>query len=182
MSTFEYNDLFVLSQDSGRYHVYTFDIVNSKKMDAEVRKIAQEKLIKLMMSIYQLIGEIQEKLGIQILVFDDDFVTYDSGLPLNGFGMKREPFLIGDTFGFTIYRDTLDNDTILSMYEYFRNKLDIDFDLHISDGYYETNDYGEAGTKYFRGYCIDLLSNFHKEKNVTTINKLKKRIIKPDSN
>lgn len=45
MSTFEYNDLFVLSQDSGRYHVYTFDIVNSKKMDAEVRKIAQEKLI-----------------------------------------------------------------------------------------------------------------------------------------
>ena len=83
MSTFEYNDLFVLSQDSGRYHVYTFDI---------------------------------------------------------------------------------------------------DFDLHISDGYYETNDYGEAGTRYFRGYCIDLLSNFHKEKNVTNINKLKKRIIKPDSN
>lgn len=145
MSTFEYNDLFVLSQDSGRYHVYTFDIVNSKKMDAEARKIAQEKLIKLMMSIYQLIGEIQEKLRIQILVFDDNFVTYDSGLHLNGFCMKREPFLMGDTFCFTI-------------------------------------DYGEAGTKYFRGYCIDLLSNFHKEKNVTTINKLKKRIIKPDSN
>ena len=46
MSTFEYNDSFVLSQDSGRYHVYTFDIVNSKKMDAEVRKIAQEKINK----------------------------------------------------------------------------------------------------------------------------------------
>lgn len=182
MATSEYNDLFLLCQETGKYHMFTFDIVNSKKMDNLTRKIAQEKLIDLMRSIYQVIFEIQEKTGKQILVFEEDFVTFDSNLPLKGFGMKREPFLIGDTFGFTIYRDSLDKDVVLSIYEYFRVSLNIDFDLHINDGYYETNDYSEGNTKYFRGYCLDALSNFHKDKNVKEINKLRKRLQIPNSN
>ena len=81
MATIEYNDLFLLCQDTAIYHMFTFDIVGSKKMDGNTRKIAQEKIIKLMRSIYQVIYEIQEKTGKRILVFDDDFVTSDSGLP-----------------------------------------------------------------------------------------------------
>ena len=57
--------------------------------------------------------------------------------------MKQEPFKIGDMFGFTIYRDSLDKDTILSIYEYFKCSLDIDFEYHLADGYYETNNYEE---------------------------------------
>lgn len=182
MSTFEYNDLFLLCQQTGKYHMFTFDIVNSMEMDNMSRKIAQEKTIKLMKSMYQAIFEIQEKTGRQILVFEDDFVSFDSNLPLVGFGMKREPFLIGDTFGFTIYRDSLDKDTILNIYKHFKNSLNIDFEFHISDGYYETNDYDEGHTKYFRGYCVDLLSNFHKDRTVASINILRKRLEIPDSN
>ena len=182
MATIEYNDLFLLCQDTGIYHMFTFDIVGSKKMDGNTRKIAQEKIIKLMRSIYQVIYEIQEKTGKRILVFDDDFVTFDSGLPVKGFGMKQEPFLFGDTFGFTIYRDSLDKDVILNIYEYFRVGLNIDFELHINDGYYEPNDYGEGNKKYFRGYCCDLLANYHKEMYIQDINRLRKQLEKLDSN
>ena len=96
--------------------------------------------------------------------------------------MKQEPFLFGDTFGFTIYRDSLDKDVILSIYEYFRVALNIDFELHINDGYYETNDYGEGNKKYFRGYCCDLLANYHKEMYIQDINRLRKQLEKLDSN
>lgn len=176
MSTLEYNDLYLLCQDTGRYHMFVFDIVDSKKMDSETRYNAQIKMIKLMKSIYAVIQEIQEKTGKQILVFEDQFVDYDSKIPSCGFGMKVEPFLIGDIFGFTIYRDSLDKDIIMSIYEYFRISLDIDFDFHIADGYYETNDYGEGGTKYFRGYCMDLLSNFHKKTNIDSLNQACKKL------
>lgn len=180
MSTFEYNDMFLLCQDTGRYHVYSFDIEHSKKMDSKTRCDAQIKLIKLMKSIYSILEEIQEKTGKKILVFEDEFVTFDSGLPVHGFGMKQEPYLFGDTFGFTIYRDSLDKDIILSIYEYFRNSLGIDFDIHLADAYYETNDYGEGSNKYFRGYCIDLLSDLHKEHVQEDLNRLRKELKIPN--
>lgn len=182
MSTFEYNDMFLLCQDTGKYHVYSFDIEGSKKMDNKTRYDAQIKLIKLMTSIYSVLEEIQKKTGRKILVFEDDFVRFDSGLPVKGFGMKVEPYLIGDVFGFTIYRDSLDKDVVLSIYDYFRQSLDIDFNMHIADGYYETNDYALGGTKYFRGYCIDLLSNLHKEDVKEDLNRLRKELKIPNSN
>lgn len=175
MSTYEYNDLFIKCQDKGIYHVYTFDIEDSKKMDTKTRCEAQIKLINLMRSIYSTLEKIEKNTSKKILVFEEGFVSFDSGLPVKGFGMKQEPFIIGDTFGFTIYRDSLDKDIILSIYQKFMNDLNIDFNIHISDGYYETNDYGEGGTKYFRGYCIDLLSNLHKPYNSEIRKQLKKQ-------
>lgn len=182
MSTYEYNDLYLLCQDTGKYHVFSFDIEGSKKMDSKTRYDAQLKLIKLMTSIYSVLEEIQEKTGRKILVFEDDFVRFDASLPVKGFGMKVEPYLIGDVFGFTIYRDSIDKDVILSIYEYFRESLGIDFNMHIVDGYYETNDYALGGTKYFRGYCIDLLSNLHKEDVKQELNILRKELKIPNSN
>ena len=32
------------------------------------------------------------------------------------------------------------------------------------DGYYETNKWEEGNLLFFRGYCIDMLSNYHKSK------------------
>ena len=61
MSTSEYHDLFLKCQDTGLYHVFTFDMVNSKNMSIEYRKNAQPKLISLMLKIYE---EINFKGGI----------------------------------------------------------------------------------------------------------------------
>ena len=32
MSTFEYNDLYLKYQNAGKYHVFVFDIISSKKI------------------------------------------------------------------------------------------------------------------------------------------------------
>lgn len=182
MSSIEYNDLFLLCQNTGKYHMFTFDMVASKAMDKETRTLAQRKMITLMKYMYQLLMDIQEKTQKKILVFEEDFISYDSGTYVKGFGMKQEPFLIGDVFGFTIYRDSIDKDIILNIYQYFKDALEIDFDFHVADGYYETNDYSLGSTQYFRGYCMDILSNFHKKEIIDDLNNLRSKLKKPNSN
>lgn len=176
MSTFEYNDLYLKSQETGQYHIFIFDIIGSKNMTYKYRNEAQIKMIKLMTKIYETIEKIEKTTKRKILVFDKDFVTFKSNIPYKGFGFKQEPFLFGDTFGFTIYRDTLDKDTIYKIYNYYKKELEINFNFHLADGYYETNDYTEGNTKYFRGYCIDLLSVLHKENTIIELNKIKRKI------
>ena len=176
MSTYEYNDLYLKCQDTGIYHVFVFDIKDSKKMDIKTRCLAEEKMIDLMLRVYNAILNIEKITDRKILVFEDDFVSYDSHRDYRGFGVKREPFLFADTFGFTIYRDSLDKDIVYNIFSYYKNLLEIDFEFHMSDGYYETNDYCLGGTKYFRGYCIDLLSTLHKKETIDELNKVKKKI------
>jgi len=170
MSTFEYNDLYLTCQNTGKYHMFIFDMIDSKNMSFNYRKEAQIKIIKLMNNMYKTIEQIEKYINKKILVFEEDFVTYESKKNPKGFGLKQEPFMFGDTFGFTIYRDSLDKETINYIYEYYKKELEIDFDFHQADGYYETNNYNEGDKKYFRGYCIDLLSTLHKK---NTDNKLK---------
>jgi hypothetical protein len=45
----------------------------------------------------------------------------------------------------------------------------------LADGFYETNEYQEANTKYFRGYCIDVLTTLHKKDTIKSINKIKRK-------
>ena len=53
----------------------------------------------------------------------------------------------------------------ISSVEECKEIIGIDYEFHYSDGYYETDDWCEGQDKYFRGYCIDLLSNLHKPYN-----------------
>ena len=176
MSTFEYNDLYLKCQDTGIYHIFTFDMIGSKNMPSSYRREAQTKMNKLMTRMYKTIERIEETTNKKILVFDNDFVTYKSQKNYKGFGFKQEPFLFGDTFGFTIYRDNLDREIIYDIYEYYKKELEIDFDFHLADGYYETHDYSKGNKEYFRGYCIDLLSTLHKEDIKKVLDKLKKKL------
>lgn len=172
MSSFEYNDLFCKCQSFGIYHMFTFDIKGSKKMTFEERNIAEIKLVKLMLMMYNTLLEEEKKLNKKILVFEENF-SYFGETRVNDFGMKQEPFLYGDMFGFTVYRDSISNDEIINFLKKLMCFLEIDFCFHCADGYYETNDWTEANTKYFRGYCIDLLSNLHKPINEKVVKFLK---------
>ena len=75
----------------------------------------------------------------------------------------HEPFIFADTFGFTAYRDSISSEEVLFLYQKCKKELNIDFDFHIKDGYYETNKYEEGNKLFFRGYLIDILSNYHKD-------------------
>ena len=92
-----------------------------------------------MKKIYRKLQLIEEQTNKKILVFEDDFLPYESKKTYKGFGLKQEPFLFGDTFGFTIYRNSLDKKLVYYIYEETKKELEIDFDFHISDAYYETN-------------------------------------------
>lgn len=174
MSTFEYNDLFLKCQKTGLYHIFAFDIVESKKMNPEKRLDAQFKIIELILMVYRKIKKKEIEQNKKILVFEDDFTKLGEDR-LNGFGYKMEPFLYGDLIGFTVYRDTVTKDEVINIFNDCTKKLDIDFEFHMADGYYETNDWLEANNKYFRGYCIDLLSNLHKSYNKGVRKKLIKQ-------
>ena len=175
MSTFEYNDLYLKCQNNGTYHVFIFDIINSKNMDKEYRYLAQLHLIKLMNNIYEELKKIEQTQNKKILVFEEDFITFESNQPSKTFGLKQEPFLFGDTFGFTVYTNSIEKETIYKIYNHQKRLLNIDFDFHLADGLYETNDYSEANNKYFRGYCIDLLTKLHKKETIKSLRKLQNK-------
>ena len=95
----------------------------------------------------------------------------------NKFGMLFEPFFFADTFGFTVYRDTISREEVMDIYDKCKRELGINFSFHTNDLYYETNDYSEGNTKYFREYCIDLLSTLHKKIRRIELKKRKKYLI-----
>lgn len=171
MSTYEYNDLFYKCQSIGIYHVFIFDIKDSKKM--ENRDVAQVKLIQLLLMMYSKIQEKELLHNKRILVFEEDFTHYSES-KLNSFGYKQEPFIYGDMVGFTVYRDSISNEEVINVFNQSKEIVGIDFGFHLADGYYETNNYEEGNTKYFRGYCIDFLSNLHKSYN----DNLRKSVLK----
>ena len=164
MSTYQYNDLFLKCQETGKYHVFSFDIVGSKKMDRKTRSDAQFKIIELILMVYRKIEKKQIEENKKILVFEDEFTKLGEER-LNVFGYKQEPFIYGDLIGLTVYRDSITTDEVLDIFNKCKTALEINFEFHIADGYYETNNWIEGQSKYFRGYCIDLLSNLHKPYN-----------------
>lgn len=165
MSTYEYTDMFIERQDKGNYHMFVFDIVGSKQMDKKTRLDASIKMIELMNKIYSELKQIEKSSQTKILVTNiDGIVPYEERYKVDKkFGMLFEPWIFGDTFGFTIYRNSLSKEIILSIYEKYKQELNISFDFHIADAYYETNKWEEGTELFFRGYCLDILSNYHKD-------------------
>lgn len=162
MSAYEYNDLFLKCQQTGLYHMFTFDIKNSKSIEnGNWRMISQFRLI---LNIYRRIKEKEVLENKKILVFEEDFCHLGEGRN-SEFGFKEEPFVYGDMVGLTVYRNSITREEVLKIFKEEKEYLQIDFDFHISDGYYETNNWILGNEKYFRGYCMDLLSNMHKPYN-----------------
>ena len=61
MSTFEYNNLYLKCQDTGKYHMFVFDIIGSKNMTFAYRNEAENKMIDLTNKIYETIQELTKK-------------------------------------------------------------------------------------------------------------------------
>ena len=87
----------------------------------------------------------------------EDVVSYkERNLVNKKFGLLFEPFLFADTFGFTVYTGSISEEEICDIFFKCKSELEIDFDFHINNLYYETNDYGMGGNFFFRGYAIDI--------------------------
>ena len=80
MSTYEYNDLFFKAQVSGQYNMFIFDMVDSKKMENATRKLAHNKMIELMLRMYDYIRELENSTRKKILLVDKEIVSYNNSL------------------------------------------------------------------------------------------------------
>lgn len=165
MSYFEYNDLFMKCQENGKYHVFCFDIVDSKEMDKKLRYEVQYLLFELAHLMVLILQNEEKSRNSKILLNEDGISSiFDKNVKV-GFGPNVDPVVLGDTLVITVYRDAITTEEVYSLFENCKSALGLNLDFHCADGYYETNDWVEAKDKYFRGYCIQLLSNLHKGKD-----------------
>ena len=180
MSYEGYEDLFEKAQISGQYHLFIYDIVNSRK---GITQEERGRIVKLIFQVYQRIEELEEREHRSILhrnkilsqgkleiknTENGDIYDFDyTGLPPKKI-MRRpdllEPFyLAGDLYEFTIERGTLTAEQIDQIFEQEKKKLNITQEFHKANGYYETDEYDKGDKLYFRGYCIQQLEKMSKK-------------------
>ena len=164
MSYDEYIDLYLLAQENSNalYHVISFDFVNSKSIPAKERRLLQEKIITITQYVYNKLLEKEKESNKQILVKDKRFYRPWDYSVTHTNGNFLDPVIFGDCFQFTILKDTVSKDYIIELVNKIKNDLNIQEELHIADGYYETNEYEEGSNKLYRGYCLQILQNMHK--------------------
>jgi hypothetical protein len=167
MAYYEYKDLFDKAQETGKYHMFIFDIVHSRTYGKRVMFI--EFMSRLMIKrVYNKLQDLEKERHKQILHKSEDVIPiYDGRAEMFIF---REPFQFGDLFGFTVLRDSISSDEVYGLVEdeikKYNDKFKVDWEFHMLDGYYETDDYGEGGTQYYRGYCLPQLEELSKNQNM----------------
>lgn len=161
MSYNEYTNIFLKAQDIGMYHMIVFDVVNSRSILPQERALLQNKFIKLTELVFNHLVNLEKKLGKDIILKENNFYRVWETKKEN-IGYLMDPILFGDCIGFTIYRDSLDKRIIVDIFNMYKKQLGIEVEFHVTDGYYETNDYSLGNKKYFRGYCFQFLEAYHK--------------------
>lgn len=189
MSYYEYYDLYENCQTYAPYHLFTFDIVGSRNLFSQGDTLYISKISELIYNLYKKIEKMETTQNRQILhrspfIIHPDLVIYENGLKylsnpkeVGDYVISNnikclitpdhcEPFqTCGDTIGLTILRDTLTEDEVYSLFDQTKKELNITYDFHYANGYYETDLYAEGGTKLYRGYIIPMLSTQHKKEN-----------------
>lgn len=172
-----YIKLFNEAYSKGKYHTFVFDIKNSQKL--ENREKAQYQIIELIERIYFDLVELEKLLNKQILLHDDTYGNMFDKID-NDFRHKYEPFIFGDAVGITILSNSISDKVLLAIYELNKREVGIDFEFHINEGYYDTDDYGLGVEKAFRGYAIKILCDYHKEYFTKYRKQHKEESISPD--
>jgi hypothetical protein len=144
----EYNDLFYSAQDKGKYHLFIFDIKNSRNGYSPL------EIQMLRNAIFSRLKLLENELGIEIL-----HIPFEEG-------RGNRDGILGDVFSIVIYRDTISNDEIYKIFIEEKNKLNITHEFHYDDGYYETDDWTLGNELYYREYGISFLEDRSKKKEI----------------
>ncbi|NLC47967.1 MAG: hypothetical protein GX758_01225 [Tenericutes bacterium] len=155
MSYDEYYDMYKKAQLTGKYHLFIFDIVNSRLYKQEIEYIEETSML-LFLDVYKRIKNLEEEKNITIL---HNIKNKDEPF-------ANEPFKFGDLYGFTIIRGSVSSSEIYNIVEEEKERYNIYWAFHQKDGFYETDNYSEGNKKYYRGYCIAQLETLSKEKNI----------------
>ncbi len=162
MSYNEYQDMFQKAQEKGLYHMFIFDIVNSRSYGKDLDYI-EKTSSKLILNVYNILQELEKKYNVKIL----HRINYNE----NSACIDKEPFQFGDLFGFTIIKNSVDTELIYKIFEREKTLLNIYWDFHTINGFYETDEYRLGKEKYYRGYCLQQLEELSKKTSCHTYTK-----------
>lgn len=164
MSYYEYLDLYKLAQEKNNslYYVISFDVVNSKRLSYEKRKKLQDNINIIVKYVYNQLLNCEVELNKQVVIKDERFIRPWNQKKFECNGSYIDPLIFGDTFQFTVLRNTISKEKIINWVEKCRISLNMEEKFHINDAYYETNEYEEGNDKLYRGYCLQILEESHK--------------------
>lgn len=173
----EYFDLYILAQENPNapYYVVSFDTIGSQTMPIDKRNKLTKNILIIMKYVYEKLLIKEKELGKQIVIKDERFKRpWDKTSSWNG--NYVDPAIHGDSFKFTVLRDTVTKEEIIELVNQCKKLLNMDEEFHVADGYYETNNYEEGRTKFYRGYCLQTLEGLHKTSVRNEIEKVQRRI------
>ena len=177
----EYFDLYLLAQEKNDapYYIVSFDIANSKFLSGEENRRMHKNIDVIVKYVYNKLLEIEKKLNKQVVIKDKRFIKpWEIGVSRwSGNGNYHDPFICGDCFQFTVLRDTVSKKQLIQWVNECKDKLNMKEKLHVADGYYETNEWSERNSKFYRGYCIQTLETLHKSRVQKELKKVKKIVI-----
>ena len=173
----EYEDLFIKCQDTAPYHMFLYDVVNSRN---ELDNRTRSKILELLFNVYERIQRIEKKENKKILHTSNELIKtklvqyLENNELCNKIEFERrplrgdleEPFAInGDMYGFTILRGTMTVKEIDDIFEEEKKNLKIIHEFHKANGFYETDKYEEGNKLCFRGYCMQQLEKESKRED-----------------
>lgn len=179
MSYEDYYNIFIIAQQNKEapYYMVAFDVVNSKQISKDELVSFLQKLSFIVLYVYKKLEDYEKETGQVVLIKDSRFFTPWSEEARKSFDDNfMDPKVSGDCFLFTVLRDTITKEQIVNWVYEAKNRVGLEQDFHIADGYYETNEFGEANEKLFRGYCMRILENYHKKSTKAKIKRIKKKL------
>ena len=137
MSWREYEDLYAKAQDTGKMHLYLFDLKDSQN-HYYAKDNMRENLEKLLNRIYKRLKELERERGHKIL-HDSKFLNIEGSIRADTF----EPSVfMGDLMVFTTIRDSIDAEEVYQLFSEAKSSLGLNhYEFHFANGYYETDDY-----------------------------------------
>lgn len=156
MSYIEYNDLLLKCQKTGKYRLFTLDLIDSG--NAKLEKYNDLRTV--MEIIYQDILMLEKELNKQILITNEGFKPpFDENISF----LQEDWFILGDAVGITIYNKVIPTEVIHKIIELNLKEMNLTNSVHQYDLVYETNNYAEGNNKYYRGYAIQTSTSIHKK-------------------
>jgi hypothetical protein len=171
----EYYDLYIRAQKTGKYKVFLFDVVGSRKIYANSPIALDYGLIKFTNAVTKDLLQLEKTLGKKILHRHiEEKQHYDAKkdrdkvlLCKNQRGCRPKNitridsinplFWMGDLVQFTIERDSIPDKTFYDIFEKNRKEIIPTFQFYHKSGYYETDVWAESDSKFSRIYCIPIL-------------------------
>ena len=172
----EYYDLFLQAQNNPNalYYVVSFDVKKSRLLPPDKRHKLTKNLDIIAKDVYYRLLQKEKELGIQIVIKDKRF--YKPWVCNKNNSNFMDPSIFADNIIFTVLRDTITKEEIIDWVIEDKERLHMEENFNIADGYYETNEYEEGGTKLYRGYCLETVANLQKPKVQKELKKLSKTL------